>query len=203
MYCFSLNFLSLIYYYFFLFHPCCTHQMLCQNRRRHAADTARNRGCRRSSSFQIGKIHIAAEFSIFIYIDPNVNDNRILFYIGVVDHRCFSHTGSQNIRLPAYLRQTGSSRVADGHGRIFMQKQHRKRASHNHASSYDCHPFARKRDIVHFQHAYHCLRRTRRKTARIAAEHLCDIDWGNTVQILRRIDHFFNILLVDLFWKRA
>lgn len=80
MYCFSLNFLSLIYYYFFLFHPCCAHQMLCQNRRRHAADTARNRGCRRSTSFQIGKIHIAAEFSIFIYIDPNVNDNRILLH---------------------------------------------------------------------------------------------------------------------------
>ena len=114
--------------------------MLCQNRRRHAADTARNRCCRRSSSFQIGKIHIAAEFSIFIYIDPNVNDNRILFYIGVVDHRCFSHAGSQNIRLPAYLRQTGSSRVADGHGRVLGEQQQGDRladdeaaADHDHA----------------------------------------------------------------------
>ena len=79
MYCFSLNFLSLIILFF-----SCSSVLRApdavpeppSSRRRHRPEPG---VAAEAVPFQIGKIHIAAEFSIFIYIDPNVNDNRILF----------------------------------------------------------------------------------------------------------------------------
>ena len=46
---------------------------------------------------------------------------------------------------------------------------------YNRPSSYDCHPFARKARYRSFSACIPLPHRTRHKTARIAAEHLCDI----------------------------
>ena len=55
---------------------------------------------------------------------------------------------NQDVGAPAFLGQIGRARVADGHGRIFMQQQQRHRFTDNIAASDNHRVTTGDRDLV-------------------------------------------------------
>src|SRR6266487_262827 len=133
-------------------------------------DTARYR-CDRPGNFTHGgKIDIAHNASIGQRVDAHVDDDR-----SGLDHLIRHHPGTascryQHIRLARQSRQIRCARVADRHGRVFLQKHHTQRLSHHVAATDHHHSSSLKRRMRSLKNLHHRCRRRRQEAGQTEEE---------------------------------
>ena len=74
-----------------------TQHMLCQNRRRHTADAAGDRGVRFYDLSCILRTDVTRYGTVRRFVDPNVDDRLFTVQKGPVDKTCLSERGDQDV----------------------------------------------------------------------------------------------------------
>ena len=92
-----------------------------EHRNRHRSDAAGNRCDRARNRLYLCEIDIAAQLSVLLSVNADIDHDRTLFDIVCRDHFRSADRDNQNIRLSAYVRQIIRLLVADCNRRILTQ----------------------------------------------------------------------------------
>ena len=111
--------------------------MACEDRARHGADAAGDRGDGLDDRLDLGKAGVAAEVAVRADVDADIQHDLTGAHALRADHTGLTGGDDEDIGLAADVGQVLAAAVADGHGRMLGEQQQRDRLADDKAAADD------------------------------------------------------------------
>lgn len=122
--------------------------MACEDRARHGADAAGDRGDGLDDRLNFGKAGVAAEVAVRADVDADIQHDLTGAHALRADHTGLTGGDDEDVGLAADLGQILAAAVADGHGRVLGEQQQRDRLADDKAAADDDDALAFDGDVV-------------------------------------------------------
>ena len=134
------------------------HHMPYQHRGGHGAHAAGHGGDGVHHRLCGGKLHVAAQFALLVYMDAYVHDGLACPQAVRAHSGHFAHGHHHDVGLSAHFRQVLGAGVAQGHGGVFPVQHHGGWLAHHKAASHHHGTLAGKRNVIILQNLHAGLR---------------------------------------------
>ena len=122
--------------------------MACEDRARHGADAAGDRGDGLDDRLNFGKAGVAAEVAVRADVNAHVQHDLAGAHALRADHTGLTGGDDEDVGLAADLGQIFAAAVADGHGRVLGEQQQGNGLADDKAAADDDHALALDGNVV-------------------------------------------------------
>ena len=177
--------------------------MACEDRARHGADAAGDRGDGLDDRLNFGKAGVAAEVAVRADVDADIQHDLTGAHAFCADHTGLTGGDDEDVGLAADLGQIFAAAVADGHGRMLGEQQQRDRLADDKAAADDDDALAFDGDVVVLEQRHAGRSSAGGITALGAGVNSGHGTVGDAVHVLFRVERRAGRLVVQVLGQRA